>query len=176
MNKLIKSIEQRKDKHNYLIIRDCFDKWNLFSKILSMKAVTDEKKRKKRQKQRMKKKNEKSLNKYMANGNNILHIGKSNSVNIINKENLICLEHSVTTDLSGGDANDKIDKILKASEKLGDIFYRAAINHKLLEKNHNLNKNKEINAKENMDKKEKNIDNNENDNDYEEDSGDSFGI
>lgn len=78
----------------------------------------------------------------MANGNNILHIGKSNSVNIINKENLICLEHSVTTDLSGGDANDKIDKILKASEKLGDIFYRAAINHKLLEKNHNLNKNK----------------------------------
>ena len=176
MNKLIKSIEQRKDKHNYLIIRDCFDKWNLFSKILSMKAVTDEKKRKKRQKQRMKKKNEKSLNKYMANGNNILHIGKSNSVNIINKENLICLEHSVTTDLSGGDANDKIDKILKASEKLGDIFYRAAINHKLLEKNHNLNKNKEINAKENSDKKEKNIDNNENDNDYEEDSGDSFGI
>ena len=177
-NKLIKSIEQRKDKHNYLIIRDCFDKWNLFSKILSMKAVTDEKKRKKRQKQRMKKKNEKSLNKYMVNGNNILHIGKNNNVNIINKDNLICLEHSVTTDLSGGDANDKIDKILKASEKLGDIFYRAAINHRLLEKNHNLNKNKEINAKENTDKKEKNIDNNENenDNDSEQDSGDSFGI
>ena len=177
-SKLIISIEQRKDKHNFLIIRDCFDKWNLFSKILSMKAVTDEKKRKKRQKQRMKKKNEKSLNKYMANGNNILNIGKNHSVNIINKDNLICLEHSVTTDLSGGDANDKIDKILKASEKLGDIFYRAAINHKLLEKNNNLNKNKEINDKENTDKKEKNIDNNENenDNDYEEDSGDSFGI
>jgi len=178
INKLIISIEQRKDKHNFLIIRDCFDKWNLFSKILSMKAVTDEKKRKKRQKQRMKKKNEKSLNKYMANDNNILHIGKNHSVNIINKENLICLEHSVATDLSGGD-NDKIDKILKASEKLGDIFYRAAINHKLLEKNNYLNKNKEINEKENTDKKEKNIDNNnknENDNDYEEDSGDSFGI
>ena len=177
-NKLIKSIEQRKNKHNFLIIRDCFEKWNLSSKILSMKAVTDEKKRKKRQKQRMKKKNEKSLNKYMVNGNNILHIGKNHSVNIINKENLICLEHSVTTDLSGGDGNDKIDKILKASEKLGDIFYRAAINHKILEKNQNLNRNKDINEKENTDKKEKNIDNNENDNDndYEEDSGDSFGI
>ena len=78
MNKLIKSIEQRKDKHNYLIIRDCFDKWNLFSKILGMKAITDEKKRKKRQKQRMKKKIEnKSVNNNYFTNNNITHLDKN---------------------------------------------------------------------------------------------------
>ena len=172
------------DKHNFLIIRDCFDKWNLFSKILGMKAITDEKKRKKRQKQRMKKKIEnKSANKYITNNNNILNLAKSSNFNIINRDKDII---SVTTDFSGGDINgeNKNDKILKTSEKLGELFYKAADNYKSLDNKNknNLIINKEINSKENEEKnnkkeiKENNDENNENDNEYEEDSGDTFGI
>ena len=183
IKKLFISMEQRKDKHNFLIKRDCFDKWSLFSKILGMKAVTDEKKRKKRQKQRMKKKIEnRSANKYLTNNNNILHLGKNNNY-ILNKEKdkdiLTCLEHSVTTDFSGAEINsENKDKLMKATEKLSEIFYKSAINYKAFEnKNKLISSNSEINENEKNNKKEiiKN-DNNENDNEYEEDSGDSFGI
>jgi hypothetical protein len=185
---LIISIDHRKDKHNFLIIRDCFDKWNLFSKLLSMKAITDEKKRKKRQKQRMKKKIEnKSANKYLSNSNNILHLGKNNNINIINKDKdtVVCSEHSATTDFSCVEINgeNKIDKIMKATDKLGEIFYKAALNYRKFDnKNKNITINKDIkynniedkNVK-NKDKKENDV-NNENDNESDEDSGDSFGI
>ena len=187
------SMEHRTNKHNFLIIRDCFDKWNLFSKILGMKAITDEKKRKKRQKQRMKKKIEnKSVNNNYFTNNNITHLEKNNNINVINKEKekdkytIICSEHSITTDFSGGDINgeNKIDKIMKASEKLGELFYKATMNYKSLEnKKKDINSNKEINYKGNQkikqsDKKIKqnNEDNNENNNESDEDSGDSFGI
>ena len=182
IRKLFNYMEQRKDKHNFLIKRDCFDKWILFSKILGMKAITDEKKRKKRQKQRMKKKIEnKSANKYLSNSNNILQLGKNNNINIINKEKdkevIISLERSVTTDLSGGEVNgENKDKVIKATEKLGDIFYKAALNYKNLEKN----KNKTINVNKNINRNNKKEtikqNDNENDNEEEEDSGDSFGI
>ena len=177
-------MEQRKDKHNFLIKRDCFDKWSLFSKILGMKAVTDEKKRKKRQKQRMKKKIEnKSANQYLTNNNNILHLGKSNNY-ILSKEKdkdiLTCLEHSETTDFSGAEINsENKEKLMKATEKLSEILYKSAINYKAFEnKNKIISPNSEINENEKNNKKKmmKNNNNNENDNEYEEDSGDSFGI
>ena len=181
--KLLIKIDNRKDKHNFLIIRDCFDKWNLLSKILGMKAITDEKKRKKRQKQRMKKKiGNQSANKYTTNNNNFLNLGKNNNINIINKDkDILYLENCVTTDFSGGDINgeNKNDKIIKATVKLGEIFYKAAKHYKSLDnKNNTITKEKEINETEIKEKKnEKEIkENNENDNEYEEDSGDSFGI
>ncbi len=189
IRKLFTSMEQRKDKHNFLIKRDCFDKWILSSKILGMKAITDEKKRKKRQKQRMKKKTEnKSANKYLVNSNssNLIHLGKNN-INIINKEKekdkdkevIISFERSVTTDLSGGEINgeNKV-KVMKATEKLGDIFYKAALNYKCFEKNKNktINVDNNINENEKNNKKETIKNNDENDNEEEEDSGDSFGI
>ena len=186
---IIISIDHRKDKHNFLIVRDCFDKWNLFSKILGMKAITDEKKRKKRQKQRMKKKIEnKSANKYLTNNNHILHLGKNNNINIINKgkdkDILLCSEQSATTDFSGVETNrdNKNGKIVKATQKLGEIFYKAAINYKKINiKKDNINKNNELKSnktEEQTDKKDvkENYANNENDNEEDEDSGDSFGI
>ena len=184
---LIISIDHRKDKHNFLIIRDCFDKWNLFSKLLSMKAITDEKKRKKRQKQRMKKKIEnKSANKYLSKSNNILHLGKNNNINIINKDKdiVVCSEHSATTDLSCVEMNgeNKIEKIMKATDKLGEIFYKAALNYKKIDnKIKNLTNKKDIKSSIIEEKNVKNIvkendANNENDNESDEDSGDSFGI
>ena len=184
IKKLFISMEQRKDKHNFLIKRDCFDKWSLFSKILGMKAVTDEKKRKKRQKQRMKKKIEnKSANQYLTNNNNILHLGKSNNY-ILSKEKdkdiLTCLEHSETTDFSGAEINsENKEKLMKATEKLSEILYKSAVNYKTFEnKNKIISSNSEINENEKNNKKQmmKNNNNNENDNEYEEDSGDSFGI
>ncbi len=152
-------MEQRKDKHNFLIKRDCFDKWSLFSKILGMKAVTDEKKRKKRQKQRMKKKIEnKSANQYLTNNNNISHLGKSNNY-ILSKEKdkdiLTCLEHSETTDFSGAEINsENKEKLMKATEKLSEILYKSAINYKTFEnKNKIISSNSEINENEKNNKK-----------------------
>ena len=184
---LIISIDHRKDKHNFLIARDCFDKWNLFSKLLSMKAITDEKKRKKRQKQRMKKKIEnKSANKYLSKSNNILHLGKNNNINIINKDKdiVVCSEHSATKDLSCVEMNGEniIEKIMKATDKLGEIFYKAALNYKKIDnKIKNLTNKKDIKSSIIEEKNVKNIvkendANNENDNESDEDSGDSFGI
>ena len=118
----------------------------------------------------------------MTNSNNILHLGKNNNINIINKEKeaLIRSELSVTTDFSGVETNgdNKNGKIVKATEKLGDIFYKTAINYN---KNNYLNKNKEIMSNKTeveIDKKneKENFNNNENDNEEDEDSGDSFGI
>ena len=180
IKKLIILINNRKDKHNFLIIRDCFDKWNLLSKILGMKAITDEKKRKKRQKQRMKKKSEyKSVNKYTTNNNNIVHLVKNNNINIINKEkDILLLDHSITTDFSGAEINSekKVNRIMKATEKLREIFYNAAKNYNSLENTkNNLSKNKD-DENNKIEIKENKNDNKENDNEYEEDSGDSFGI
>ena len=180
IKKLIILINNRKDKHNFLIIRDCFDKWNLLSKILGMKAITEEKKKKKRQKQRMKKKSEyKSVNKYTTNNNNIVHLVKNNNINIINKEkDILLLDHSITTDFSGAEINSekKVNRIMKATEKLREIFYNAAKNYNSLEnKKNNLSKNKD-DENNKIEIKENKNDNKENDNEYEEDSGDSFGI
>ena len=177
IKKLFLSIENSRNKYNYLRKKDFFHKWYLLSKLLGMKAITDEKKRKKRQKQRMKKKIEnKSANKYLSNSNHIL----KNNINIINKEKdlIVCSEHSVTTDFSGGpeiNVENKNDKIMKATDKLGKIFYKAATKYKLLENKNKVENEIKENSNLNSEKVEKK-ENQENDNEYEEDSGDSFGI
>jgi hypothetical protein len=192
--KLIVSIENHKNKYNFLKLKNCFERWTLMAKILAMKAITDEKKRKKRQKQRTKKKIEKnkSANKYLSNSvsNKIIKIEKHNIITC-NKEKekekdvFNYLEHSLTTDFSGGEINidNKTDKILKATEKLNDLFYKATLYYKVLEnKNNNTNTNKENSNNINKEKNEniKNAEKKEEDNhinEDEEDSGDSsFGI
>ena len=193
--KLIISIENHKNKYNFLKIKNCFDRWTLMARMLAMKAVTDEKKRKKRQKQRTKKKIEKnkSANKYLCNSTNnkIINLEKNNIITY-NKEKekekdvYNYLEHTLTTDFSGGElgVDNKTDKVIKATEKLSSLFYKGALYYKLLEnKNNNINFNKEnsINININNEKNE-NIKNNEkkvedNNNEEEEDSGDSsFGL
>ena len=195
--KLIISIENNKNKYNFLKIKNCFDRWTLMARMLAMKAVTDEKKRKKRQKQRTKKKIEKnkSANKYLCNSTNnkIINLEKNNIITY-NKEKekekekdvYNYLEHTLTTDFSGGElgVDNKTDKVIKATEKLSSLFYKGALYYKLLEnKNNNINFNKEnsINININNEKNE-NIKNNEkkvedNNNEEEEDSGDSsFGL
>ena len=191
LKKAIISIECRKINFFNIKLRNIFDKWNIISKLLAMKAVTDEKKRKKRQKQRTKKKIEKnrSANKYLSNSNSIstFHFEKNN-INIFNKDNkdkeiFNYLEHSVTTDLSGPEINvdNKADKLTKATEKLNEIFFKAAMYYKLNGKNinSNLNGKKVINENEekNINDKKEIKDNNEDENNSDEDSGESsFGI
>ena len=191
LKKYIISIENRKKKYYIFKYRNCFNRWNLISKMLSMKAVTDEKKRKKRQKQRTKKKLEKnkSANKYLSNSNSNSNIhNEKNNINTYNKEKdkdiINYLEHSVTTDFSGVEIimDNKTDKIMKATEKLNGIFYKAALYYKLIENNNKNNNNIDSNSnnqnisKNNSDKKDVKDDNG-NDNDDDEDSGESsFGI
>ena len=174
LKKLIISVEHRKNKYYKIKLTNIFEKWNILSKMLAMKAVTDEKKRKKRQKQRTKKKIEKnkSANKYY-----------SYNTGVKDKETFNFLEHSITTDFSGHEVNmdNKNDKITKATDKLTLLFFKAAMSYRLNNnKNINLSVNKENNNENeknmngNNDKKEIEIkDNNESD----EDSGESsFGL
>jgi len=186
--KVIISVDYRKNKYYKIKLTNIFEKWNILSKMLAMKAVTDEKKRKKRQKQRTKKKIEKnkSANKYYSynTGNFNLNIEKNN-INILNKvkdkETFNFLEHSITTDFSGHEVNmdNKNDKITKATDKLTLLFFKAAMSYRL-NNNKSINLNKENNNETdknmngNNDKKEIEIkDNNESD----EDSGESsFGL
>ena len=190
--KIIISIDNHKNRYNFLKIKNCFEKWTVMAKMLAMKAITDEKKRKKRQKQRTKKKIEKnkSANKYLSNSTNnkIIKIEKHNIISC-NKEKdkekdvFNYLEHSLTTDFSGGEINvdNKTDKILKATERLNDLFYKATLYYKILEnKNNNIKQNKENDININNQKSHhiKNEEKKEEDNNEdEEDSGDSsFGI
>ena len=191
LKKSIISIENRTNDSYLIKHKNCFNKWNLMSKLLSMKAITDEKKRKKRQKQRTKKKLEKnkSANKYLSNSNSNSNLNiEKNNINIYKEKDkeINYLEHSVTTEFSGVELlmDNKTDKIMKATDKLNNIFYKAALYYKLLDNknNHNLDTNLENNNNQNIEKNnnsEKKIikDNNDNNNEDEDDSGDSsFGI
>ena len=113
-----------------------------------------------------KKKNENEANNKYLNNNKILHFGKSN-IYILNKnkekELLISLDDKNQNYIS---KNGNINNVIQATEKLGEIFYKAAQKRKLLD---NISENKdnpknEINSKDN------------NDNEDDEDSGDSFGL
>ena len=175
IKKLIDAIKNKKDKTNNKILKEYFIKWHLYTKVLSLKALINDKRRKKRQKQKMKKKNENETNnKYLAN-NKILHFGKSN-IYILNKDKekdlLISLDKQNQEYLSQNqniNNDNKINNVIQATNKLGEIFYKAAAKHNLVDdKNPNLNINK-IDNKENDDK-------NNNDVEEEEDSGESFGL
>ena len=179
LKKAILKIENKSNSYNSIKFKNIFVKWNLMSKLISMKTQADEKKRKKRQKQRLKKKIENRLlntvkfpktplNNNSCNANIITNKTATNNQIQTDKEKekdvVILVERSVTTDLSNNEINGgKYERIMKATEKLNELFTKAAINYKLFS-------NKEQNNNENKG-------NNENyENDYEEDSGDSFGI
>ena len=199
LKKLIISINKRNNIYNSIQYKNYFIKWTLISRILSMKAVTDEKKRKKRQKQRTKRKIEKNksakklfLSTCISQNINILDKNIINTnisekdKNIINKkkdkdkENINYLEHTVTTDFSLAETNNEIknDKIIRGTEKLNNLFLKAAIFYKIFGNKNNKDNtcNKDNNNNNNKNKKEIKIRlDNESDND--EDSGESsFGI
>ena len=173
----LSAFQKRKDKYYKNMKREYFIKWHLITKVLALKALINDKRRKKRQKQKLKKKNEnETTNKYL-NNNKILHFGKSN-IYILNKDKekelLISLDKKDPNNLSKNENMDnKYNNVIQATEKLGEIFYRAAQKHNLLkDKNEEIKKNIE---NENTKKNEKdNIDNNNIE--EEEDSGDSLGI
>ena len=87
------------------------------------------------------------------------------------------MEHTITTDFSLADTNNEIknDKIIKGTEKLNELFLKAAIFYKIFG---NKNNKENVNNNENNNKVKKDIKvrlDNETDND--EDSGESsFGI
>ena len=202
LKNIIISFDKKNNKYKSIQHKNIFTKWYLISKILSMKAVTDEKKRKKRQKQRTKRKIEKnkSMNKLFISTS----LSQSQNVNLDknttstlykektltqkkekisekDKDNINYLEHTVTTDLSLAETNPEIktDKIIKATEKLNDLFLKGIIFYKIFgNKNSfdNLSINKENPGMKNNEKDKKEI-KAENVSDNEEDSGESsFGL
>jgi hypothetical protein len=198
LKKIIISFDSQYKKNKSSQYKNIFTKWYLISKILSMKAVTDEKKRKKRQKQRTKRKIEKnkSMNKlFISTSLSQSQTGNldKNSISTSykektfakkkeNKDNFNYLEHTVTTDLSMAETNNenKADKILKGTEKLNELFIKATVFYKLFgNKSNEVNLciNKENQNIKNINEKDKKEIKAENESDNEEDSGESsFGL
>ena len=170
------TLQKRRDRNIKNIKREYFVKWHLYTKVLALKDLINDKRRKKRQKKKLKKKTDnESTNKYLTN-NKILHFGKSN-IYILNKDKekelLISLDKTSQNYLSMDEnnyiSNNKYNNVIQATEKLGDIFYKAAQKHKLLDKNNSIKEKPKnfINDKENI--FDKTVE-------EEEDSGDSFGL
>ena len=161
LKKIIISINKRNSTYKSIKYKNYFTKWTLISKILSMKAVTDEKKRKKRQKQRTKRKldKNKSANKFLLSSSMSQKINLDKNIintyykdkslvqkkekdkdkdkdkeKISERDNTNYLEHTVTTDFSLAETNPEIktDKIIKGTEKLNDIFIKSAIFYRIL--------------------------------------------
>ena len=178
IKKFLVTIKNKKDKRSKNILREYFIKWHLYTKVLALKTLINDRRRKKRQKQKLKKKNEiESNNKYLTK-NKILHFGKSN-IYILNKDKekdlLISLDNNKNYLSSQENINldAKLNNVVKATNKLGEIFNKAAIKYKFIEDKES-NKNE---IKENYNKEKFNVNINDNNElDEEEDSGDSFGI
>ena len=176
IKKFLNILLKRRDKYFKNIKREYFIKWHLYTKVIALKALINDKRRKKRQKQKLKKKNEnEATNKYLAN-NKILHFGKSN-IYILNKDKekelLISLDkknQSYLTNNENSNLDNKYDNVIQATKKLGEIFYKAVQKHQLL--------NNETKEKSQNETKEENIKDNVDNNNVEEDedSGDSLGI
>ena len=154
LKKIITSVDKRNNSYKNIKYKNCFKKWTLISKILSMKAVTDEKKRKKRQKQRTKRKldKNKSANKFLLSSSMSQKINldkntyykdktlvqkkdkEKDKEKISERDNINYLEHTLTTDFSLAETNPEIktDKIIKGTEKLNDIFIKSAIFYRIL--------------------------------------------
>jgi hypothetical protein len=172
----LNALLMRRDRNNKNMKREYFIKWHLYTKVLGLKALINDKRRKKRQKQKLKKKTEnEATNKYLTN-NKILHFGKSN-IYILNKDKekelLISLDDKNQTYLTSNEnmsLDNKYNNVIQATKKLGEIFYKAAHKHQLLDNNIDIKQKSENEIKE--DKIKDNINNDE----EEEDSGDSFGI
>ena len=171
------ALQKRRERYYKNMKREYFIKWHLITKVLALKFLINDRRRKKKQKQKLKKKNENEVaNKYM-NNNKILHFGKSN-IYILNKDKekelLITLDKQGSNYISMNDnMNNKYNNVIQATEKLGEIFYKAAQKHKLLENNNEEIKEK-IENENKINNEKDNIDNNIVEED--EDSGDSLGI
>ena len=170
--KLLLLMQKNNDRYFKNIKREYFIKWHLYTKVLALKGLINDRRKKKRQKQKLKKKNENEANNKYLNNNKILHFGKSN-IYILNKnkekELLISLDENnqnILTNNENINNDDKINNVIKATEKLGELFYKAAKKKNLLDKSKI--KDEESNNKDNID--------NNNDVEEEEDSGDSFGL
>ena len=176
----LKALLKRQDRYNKNIKREYFIKWHLYTKVLSLKALINDKRRKKRQKQKLKKKSEIEATNNYLNNNKILHFGKSN-IYILNKDKerqlLISLDTKEQNNLTKNEnssIDNKYNNVIQATRKLKEIFYKAAEHHQFLYRNIEIkdsNKNKIIIN----DNKDNNKDNN-NIVEEEEDSGDSFGL
>ena len=179
LKKIIISLDKINSKYKSIKYKNCFTKWTLVSKILSMKAVTDEKKRKKRQKQRTKRKldKNKSANKFLLSSSmsqkinldkniintyykdkNVVQKKEKDKEKISERDNINYLEHTVTTDFSLAETNPEIktDKIIRGTEKLNDIFIKSAIFYRILGIKRgftNFSLNKEITDSSNIDSK-----------------------
>ena len=89
------------------------------------------------------------------------------------KELLISLDDKNQAYLTSNEntsSDNKYNNVIQATKKLGEIFYKAAHKHQLLDNNIDIKQKSENEIKE--DKIKDNINNDE----EEEDSGDSFGI
>ena len=180
IKKFLNVLLKRKDKYLKNLKREYFIKWHLYTKVIALKALINDKRRKKRQKQKLKKKNENEVaNKYL-NNNKILHFGKSN-IYILNKDKekdlLISLDDKNQKCISNNsnlNIDNKYNNVIQATKKLGDLFYKAAQNHNLLNKNYENNAKCENEIMENNNKD--NINNVDNNAEEDEDSGDSLGI
>ena len=203
LKKIIISVNNRNSIFKKIKYKSYFTKWTLMSKILSMKAVTDEKKRKKRQKQRTKRKldKNKSANKFILSSSmsqkinldkNILNtyykektsVKKKDKEKISERDNINYLEHTVTTDFSMAETNpeNKTDKIVKGTEKLNDIFVKSAVFYRILGIKNSVNsisinkENTDSNIDSKVSEKERKgikMSNGENESDNDEDSGES---
>jgi len=175
----LEAVKNKRDKNNKNILRENFMKWHLYTKVLALKALINERRRKKRQKQKLKKKNENEANNKYLNNDKILHFGKSN-IYILNKDKekelLISLDDNNKKYLSSQEniiKDSKLNNVIEATNKLGAIFHKAASKN-IFSKDKEIFKD-EIKENNDKDKLNENIDNN-NDPEEEEDSGDSFGI
>ena len=175
--KLLLLIQKGKEKYLNNIKREYFIKWHLYTKVLALKGLINDRRKKKKLKQKLKKKNENEANNKYLNNNNILHFGKSN-IYILNKnkekELLISLDEknqNLLTNNENINNDNKIDNVIKATEKLGEIFYKAAKKHKLLDNTYESKEKSKNEIKENNNNKDNN-----NDIEEDEDSGDSFGL
>ena len=181
IKQLLNAIKFKIDNRNKHILREYLIKWHLYTKVLALKTLINDRRRKKKQKQKLKKKNENEANNKFLTNNKILHFGKSN-IYILNKDKekelLISLDDNNKKYLSTNEnknVDNKLNNIIEASNKLGDLFYKAASKYKYIE-DEEINKN-DIKNIDNNDKLDENkIYNKNNDVEEEEDSGDSFGI
>ena len=128
----------------------------------------------------MKKKNENNTSNKCLTNNKILHFGKSN-IYILNKEKekdlLISLEEQNQNYLAQKESiniDNKLNNVIQATNKLGEIFYKAASKYKFLN-DEEINKN-DYNENNNKNILSQNYVTNKNEIEEDEDSGDSFGI
>ena len=127
--KLLVIINNQKDKQIQQLKKEYFIKWHLYTKILALKTIINDKRRKKKQKQKLKKKNENDIDNKLLPNNDILHLGKSD-IYILNKEKDNDLLISLDDKNENIEIDNKITNVIQATNKLAQIFQKASMNYK----------------------------------------------